>query len=587
MSNQLLTDYFRLHVVNQVKESINEVANSVYYVFMGRSVPFANGDVVVPPQNTVNEYDIYVHDQMVLGKRVHPTDAAVMIPRFDWTSNTVYTPYRDYLDLSSAQYFVCVNAVAQFHVFKVIDNNKGIPSTYAPAFEDTSADDEYYATADGYVWKYMYTIPKSTFDKFATRDFIPVVRNANVVANAVSGAIDFIETTYAGTHHNSFVNGQFIVTDLRVGGNPRVLNVANTAKSTNGYYEGCYLYLTSGTGAGQARKIQQYAVTGSQKLVTIDTAFIVSPDVTTQYEISPAVNIVGDGSGATARAIINPLNANAVSRVDIINRGSGYTWAKASIVTENDGFVNTAILTPIMSPKGGHGSNPEGELQGTNLGFSVTFANTEGNTIPVSNDYRTIGILKDPLFSNVTLSYANSVGLFTVGEKIYQQSTRAEGVVIATDETSFIRVSNVVGTFVTSANVIGYTSNATANVTTFEINGSSKGFDTFDQRIKVTYSAPSIVSFAEDEMVYQLDPAVSNAVFHSMNNDYIYLTNIRGSVNTGAQLIGSNSGAFATLLTKYPGDLVHGSGEVIYIENIDPQTRSNNQSEVIKIVLKF
>lgn len=587
MSNQLLTDYFRLHIANQFKESINEVANSVYYVFAGRPSPYANGDVVVSPNNTVQEFDINTHDNMVFGKRVQPEDVAIMVPRNDWVANTVYAPYRHYTDLSNASYFVCVNATSQFHVFKVIDNNGGVVSSYAPSFEDTSADDEYYATADGYVWKYMYTIPKASFDKFATRDFIPVVRNANVVANAVSGSIDFIEVSYGGSHYNSYTNGQFNSTDLRIGGSRLIYNIANTASSVDGYYEGCYIYIASGTGAGQVRRITQYDVSGLQKLITIDSAFTISPDVTSAYQINPAVVITGDGAGATARAIINPLNANSIARVDIINRGSGYTWAATDIVSENDGYSNAAVVIPIMSPKGGHGSNPEGELQGTNIGISVTFANTEGNTIPTTNDYRTIGIVKDPQYSNVTFFYSSSEGLFTVGERVYQQSTRAEGVVIDTDETTYVTLSNVVGVFLSSANVIGYTSNATANVTSLEINGSSKGFDTFDQRQKFTYNALSVSSFVEDELVYNLDPAIANAMFHSIDDNYVYLTNNRGIVNTGVQLIGSNSGAFLTTLSKYPGDLVHGSGEVIYIENTDPITRSNTQSEVIKIILKF
>lgn len=587
MSNQLLTDYFRLHIANQFKESITEVANSVYYVFAGRSTPFANGDVVTAPENTVNEYDIGSQDNMLFGKRVQAEDVSVVIPRYDWTANTVYTAYRADVDLSDKRYFACVNSAAQYHVFKVLDNNGGAPSTVAPALEDTSADDEYYATSDGYVWKYMYTIPKTLYDKFATKDFIPVVVNANVVANAVPGAIDVVEITYPGSHFNSYTNGAFTVTDLRVGGNPRVLNIANTASGTDGYYEGCYIYLTSGTGQGQYRRIDQYNVAGTQKLITINEAFTVSPDVTTTYEINPAVTITGDGSGAAARAVINAEQANSVKRVEILDRGSNYTWASANLVSQTDGFSNTSLLTPVMSPRNGHGSDPEAELQGTNIGISVTFANTEGNTIPTVNDYRTIGILKDPQYANVTLFFDSVDGLFEIGESLYQQSTRAEGIVIATDETSYVTISNVVGVFASSANLVGYTSNATANVSSFEINGSSKGFDTFDQRVKLTYSAPSVVSFAEDEMIYQLDPAVSNAVFHSIDDNYIYLTNLRGSVNTGAQIIGSNSGAFATLLSKYAGDLIHGSGEVLYIENTDPVTRSNTQSEVIKIVLKF
>jgi hypothetical protein len=44
MATKTITDYFKLHNVKQFRESINETANSVYYIFAGRHLPYANGD---------------------------------------------------------------------------------------------------------------------------------------------------------------------------------------------------------------------------------------------------------------------------------------------------------------------------------------------------------------------------------------------------------------------------------------------------------------------------------------------------------------------------------------------------------------
>lgn len=587
MARQLITDQFRLQTVRYLKQAIQNPKDTILYVFAGRSTPYANGDVVVDPTNNIQEVQIDAHDNMIFGKRVLPEDVITMIPRHNWTANTVYTPYRDDIALEGKKYFVCVDSTTQFHVFKVLDNNNGAASTVCPLFEETSDTDEFYKTSDGYIWKYMYSIQKSTFEKFATDTFIPVVPNANVIASAVPGAIDIVDVQYGGSHYNSYLANNFIASDLRVGGARTVYGVANNASVLTGYYEGCYIYISSGTGAGQSRRIQQYQITGSQKLITIDEPFNVAPDITSTYEIAPAVVITGDGSGAVARAVVNPLNANSISRVDVVSRGQGYTWATATIVGSTDGFTNTAVVIPVMGPRLGHGYDPEAELQGASLGISVTFANTEGNTIPTTNDYRTIGILKNPQFANVTLNYSSSVGLFGVGEEIYQQSTQATGKVVATDNTTYVRISNTFGEFVTSANIVGVSSNSTALITSIENNGVSKRFDTFDQRTKFTYTSISTATFVEDEMIYQLDPALSNGIFHSIDSNYLYMTNIRGTMNTGVTTIGSNSGAFLTTLSKYTGDLVHGSGDVLYIENNDVLTRSNTQSEVVKIVLTF
>ena len=95
------------------------------------------------------------------------------------------------------------------------------------------------------------------------------------------------------------------------------------------------------------------------------------------------------------------------------------------------------------------------------------------------------------------------------------------------------------------------------------------------------------VVIIEDEKVFQLDVAIANAFFHSNDSSYYYLTDIRGVINTGNTLIGQNSGASVTLLSRLPSDIVEGSGEVLYIENVDPIERNVSQSESIKLILKF
>ena len=214
MTTQLITNYFRLHNVNQFKESINETANSVYYVFAARHIPYTGGDGVVPSiTNTLENTLIDPFEEMVFGKRVSSSDVAVMIPRYNWTTNTQYAAYRSNEDLSTKQYFVTVDAGSAYHVFKCLDNNGNAYSVNAPDIQQTSADDEYYATNDGYQWKYMFSITSANFSKFATANLVPVFANSAVTGNAVSGAIDVIGVTYRGSNYNTYLSGTFESSD--------------------------------------------------------------------------------------------------------------------------------------------------------------------------------------------------------------------------------------------------------------------------------------------------------------------------------------------------------------------------------------
>lgn len=591
MTTQLITNYFRLHNVKQFKESISEVANSVYYVFAGKHTTYPSGDSSIP--ELINNVDNTLYDaykEMVFGKRVTPSDVVIVAPRYNWTSNTKYSAYRGDEDLTNKQYYVCVNTGSSYSIFKCLDNNGNTASTIEPDQTQTSPDDEFYSTSDGYVWKYMYSVDSTTFGTFATDAYMPIVANSQVVANAVSGAIDVVVVDYPGSNYNTYLSNTFISTDLRVGGSSTQYSIANNASANVSFYVNSFLYLKSGTGYGQGRKIVGYNVTGSTKTVTLESGFTTLPDTTTVYEITPNVVITGDGQNASARALVNTASSNSISGVEIINRGSGYTFATAAVQGNTGGLSNTAVLSSVLGPKNGHGSDPEYELGGAALCISINFANNESGTIPTVNDYRSIGLIKDPLFANVVITTGSLTGSFTVGEVVNQSNTGAQGIVSSWDSISTLQLTNVNGVILTgnttTNQLVGASSGATGTVLAYEINGQTKNFSTFDQRDCYSFT-PVDGAFTSDETVYQSSVELSNAVFHSNSSANIYLTHVEGTLNTGNTLVGVTSGATANLLFHYPPDLVVGSGEVLYVENESPISRSDSQTETIKIILQF
>lgn len=591
MSTQLITNYFRLHNVKQFKESVNEVANSVYYVFTAKSTPYSTGDESIPTiENTENTILYNPYSEMLFGKRVGVSDIASVIERYDWTPNTVYTAYRNDTIIIDQPFYACVNNGSSYNVFKCLDNNGGVPSTIPPDATQTAPNDEYYSTSDGYVWKYMYSVDATTFDKFKTNSVIPVFANTAVAGNAVSGAIEVIIVNTRGSNYNTFISNSFISTDLRVGGSGVIYNIANNAAATSGFYVGSFIYLKTGPGSGEGRRIVDYNVTGTTKSITVASAFNTPPTTATTYEITPGVAITGDGSNAVARAIVNTAASNSIVRIEILNRGRDYSYAYATVTGNTGGVSNAASLTAVLGPKGGHGSDPEHELNATGVCISVSFANSETGTIPISNDYRQLGLIKDPLFANVLITTTGITGSFQVGEIVTQANTLATGVVAAWNNISTLQLTNVNGIILTGNTTVNYLTGAnsgtTAGVSTYQINGAVKNFNTFDQRHKFSFLPVSGV-FEQDETVYQTTMNQANGFFHSNNDTTLFLTSVKGTLNTGETIVGNKTGATANLLFFLPPDLVVGSGEVMYIENVLPITRANNQTETTKFVLQF
>lgn len=71
--------------------------------------------------------------------------------------------------LRDARFYIITS---NFRVYKCLDNNLNSVSTIEP----TSVDSEPFTTSDGYIWKFMYSIPNTMRYKWLTSGFMPVTR---------------------------------------------------------------------------------------------------------------------------------------------------------------------------------------------------------------------------------------------------------------------------------------------------------------------------------------------------------------------------------------------------------------------------
>jgi hypothetical protein len=121
------------------------------------------------------------------------------------------------------------------------------------------------------------------------------------------------------------------------------------------------------------------------------------------------VQIVGDGIGATATAT---TVGGAVSKITITNQGSGYSYADIII----NGNGSGASARSIISPAAGHGKDAYDELYVKTLMFYSNVSRDKNQGFDVNNDYRQVGILKNPRYYGKTNRFADPLGsgCFTV-----------------------------------------------------------------------------------------------------------------------------------------------------------------------------
>lgn len=684
MTYKLISKNLNVHAAESFVESVR--TDTVVYAFAAKHTPYtSNSDQIIPvPNPSVKEtlYDVY--NNMIFGKKVANNDIVPMIPRSDWTSNTVYTMYDDTAgELFNEQFYACVNVGTQTHIYKCLYNNGGAPSIVEPSGTDISP---FETPQDGYVWKYMCTSSDVLMNKFATNDYIPIVANSSVVENATSGSIDVIVVENGGLGYNNYLVGEFgTANDIKVGGDPYLYALGPTASSIDDFYNGCLIKITSGNAKDEYRIITNYYLSGGQKIAVLNDTFNGSIVATDTFEVYPYVYVFDTGgvkqTNCIARAIVSNTSGNSIARVEILQAGSGYRSANAVILSSNAVPVtSTASLRAIIPPPGGHGYNANNELGASYVGIVTKFV---GDTFTVSNDYRQVGLLRYPSFANVNIKIDdnNTIGAFAVGERIYKYKPVAlagnvavysNSTVVGTDTffedaltvgDSVIITNGGVGTF---ANVVGIANNTQltlssnalftsldctielarteylgvlsansageiflSNVAPISISSSMKlvgeesqctsvvdssaempisingraisSFDSFTQLTKFVGTQVGETAFVEDEMVTQgsaLVYSTPQAVVHSYNPvgggaDELYCTNVKnvfqtvGSPESDGVIAGTETEAQLIVSAKYDGDLVPESGEVIFMENLHPISRANNQTETIKIVLQF
>lgn len=614
---KFVTRAFKTNIAARSIEQLTSNTSSYYVCAAYSNTNLGVSDTVSTVEDIVYDFD----KNIIFGKKIASSDVVMVARNVAWVEGNTYEMYDDTtVDLHDKNFYVVVDDFANSKsVFKCLYNGRiytgntyiVAPVTDKPTATKVQPDDEFYRTADGYVWKFLCNVTEEDVLKFGTSKYIPIRQNTNVSANSVNGSIDviLIEDTggnyqsyaigniklanYAGdgskvalesnstkalftfnatlTTSNTFIVGASANVEITAAsGNKTItgtiysfagnelkvlssvdsmltqaeITAATTAKvvqgtssaniytvqkdtisalsAKTGFYNGSSIYIRSGTGAGQLRTIVSYDIIGDDRVATLDQPFDVTLNTTSQYEIAPSVVITGDGTGAKAICHINSAT-NGVRAIEMIDRGSGYTFANVSLVGTS-GMVDLAtsqIISPIpaklraiIPPKGGHGYNVYQDVFAHVICISETFFRSEH---PYTNEFNKIGLLSNPSFAN--------------------------------------------------------TSNTTA----------------FDDRLIANTSILFGSNFIIGETVTQANTNYT-AIVHEVSGANVYFTGVRGdfSLDLSKNIIGNTSGTIGQLNSVTTPNRISDSGQVLYIEDLDlPINRNSIQSETIKIVIEY
>ena len=511
-------------------DSSNATAYAAVYRYATDEIPLR------PADNDEEEKSI--HDDMIALKRIGADQVRAVVRRFNWnpTVNPKFDMWRpDYsyaraaqVDpdgsgsltaaeaLANAQYYVINNS---YEVFKClyngtnVDNPSGTNASLEPKRNPgptgegvydsaTGIYTEYPDVSNGYIWKYLYTIPTDDVLRFLSTDFMPIVEDATVTALAASQA-GSITTVIVRDKGSNLPASEVIYTEIKGdGANGRV----RIETDANGQITTAYLVNASGARVNISGSGYSYA-----NILLKDGMLFENPDLTTPFTVS----------------------ANASGDVE-------------------------AIIPPV----GGHGADAITELLAKRImaNIRLTYAEGQGD-FPVDNDFRRIGIIKNPKLPAPSTDFATQDTISAI---------------------SALKLNNVNGGFIPDE-IIKQESAAGE------------------------YAYGTVVSWVWDEVPAGQTPTsgtlkyfqssdyhTDNGVVRAFVSDAARLVEGQTSLITGAVETGYSTGG-ATLpllgLTFTNGlaspEMAKNTGDIVYVENRRLITRAPDQIEDIKLVIEF
>jgi len=446
--------------------SAGAATTSEFYLGVGRPQQWDNDAAPPAPSQDTQSLDFTAWRDLLGAKHITANNSALVITRHDWATDTVYTQYDDTnASLMSNTFYVLDTTELPYKVYKCLWNNAdathvaGANSTVAPSTTGSTVTPV--LTADGYVWKYMYTVTTDDYT-YLTAAWMPVTTNSTVSADA---------TTNAGKLP--------IVVPLVVTTGGSDYDPAATATAT----------------------------------------------------------LLGDGTGATINAVAGAagiaFSANAVANVSFFAGGSGYTTTDAVTVTQS-GSSNTATVRALIPPYPNHGHDAVKELGCVSVMLTAELAYAEphsNSSMTVVNEYRRVMLLRDPLLADG--SVANAI--------FYQQT---------------------------------YDCSLTSNTATFEP----------DDVVTVTNTTYTVTGTVVD--------VIKNS--ESPQESVVRITNVHDGGRTAAGYVAfantdtiTSSSVSAVLGTVRVPELKFYSGNVLYIDQRVPVTRSDAQVEEVRLVFGF
>jgi hypothetical protein len=375
-----------------------------FYCFLAKVDPWPNESA--PPEPTQDQKNLKrVYKNIFVVKKIGTNNISPVVERIDWTAGQTYDYYRDDVDILELDQngflvykFYIKNRFDQ--VFKCLWNNDGGVVSDEPYFQPgTYTSNNLYLGADGYKWKYMYSVDIGSKLKFMDTLWMPIPIGR---AGPTSQYYPSWQTTPAGSGNIDVIN----VLDGGSGYNPANSPITITV-------------VGDGTGA-----------TGQLTVVGNVITDIVVTNPGSNYTYANVIFTTSEGSGAEAIAPVSPISGHGTDPISELG------CAHVMFTSEFNGDEGGLIPTDIDYRQVGLVVNPYSLASYPNPANSEIFKTT------------------------TDIFVVNGTGTYVADEIVYQgtslETASFKATVLSFDDASgVVKLINTIGTPVINSTLFG------------------------------------------------------------------------------------------------------------------------------------
>lgn len=285
----IVTDRFKKELLLMLEADIVDSDNN-FYVGIGRSYDWGASDDASTPVNTERDQR---NSQLDLVSVKNVEAHSFVIPRYTWTLGAIYQAYNDgTAGHPSNSYYVITDENNVYVCLQQGKNAQGqsVTSTVKPSGTLTTS----FGTADGYIWKFLYSVGALRASRFLASNFMPVTKYFGFDSDDAADQVEQVGI------QNAAVKGEIVGFEVTAGGTGYTTSPVVTVYG-------------NGTGAKGSASISGGAITKIE-LVDSDGNYALGRN----YTYASATISGGNGTGGKIRPILGPsLGFGADPRDDL------------------------------------------------------------------------------------------------------------------------------------------------------------------------------------------------------------------------------------------------------------------------------